>query len=167
MDVNLRIGIGYDSHKLVEGRNLILGGVDIPSEKGLHGYSDADVLAHALMDALLGAAALGDIGQHFPNTDEAYRDADSLELLKEVLLILEKDGFEPVNADVTVMAEQPKIAPHIGHMILNIEAAGMPEGSVNIKATTKATTGENMGFVGRGEGMAALAIAMVKAIGRE
>jgi 2-C-methyl-D-erythritol 2,4-cyclodiphosphate synthase len=163
MDVNLRIGIGYDSHKLVEGRKLILGGVDIPSEKGLHGYSDADVLAHALMDALLGAAALGDIGQHFPNTDEAYRDADSLELLKEVLLILEKDGFEPVNADVTVMAEQPKIAPHIGHMILNIEAAGMPEGSVNIKATT----GENMGFVGRGEGMAALAIAMVKAIGRE
>ena len=159
----LRIGIGYDSHRLVEGRKLILGGVDIPSEKGLHGYSDADVLVHALMDALLGAAALGDIGQHFPNTDEAYRDADSLELMKEVLLILEKDGFTPVNADVTVMAEQPRIAPHIGHMILNIEAAGMPEGSVNIKATT----GENMGFVGRGEGMAALAIAMVKAIGRE
>jgi len=159
----LRIGIGYDSHRLVEGRKLILGGVDIPSEKGLHGYSDADVLVHALMDALLGAAALGDIGQHFPNTDEAYRDADSLELLKEVLLILEKDGFTPVNADVTVMAEQPRIAPHIGRMILNIEAAGMPEGSVNIKATT----GENMGFVGRGEGMAALAIAMVKAIGRE
>ena len=159
----LRIGIGYDSHRLVEGRKLILGGVDIPSEKGLHGYSDADVLVHALMDALLGAAALGDIGQHFPNTDEAYRDADSLELMKEVLLILEKDGFTPVNADVTVMAEQPRIAPHIGHMILNIEAAGMPEGSVNIKATT----GENMGFVGRGEGMAALAIAMVKAIDRE
>ncbi len=159
----LRIGIGYDSHRLVEGRKLILGGVDIPSGKGLHGFSDADVLVHALMDALLGAAALGDIGQHFPNTDEAYRDADSLELLKEVLLILEKDGFTPVNADITVMAEQPKIAPHIGHMILNIEAAGMPEGSVNIKATT----GENMGFVGRGEGMAALAIAMVKAIDRE
>ena len=163
MDINVRIGIGYDSHKLVEGRKLILGGVDIPSEKGLHGYSDADVLVHALMDALLGAAALGDIGQHFPNTDEAYRDADSLELMKEVLLILEKDGFTPVNADITVMAEQPRIAPHIGHMILNIEAAGMPEGSVNIKATT----GENMGFVGRGEGMAALAIAMVKAIDRE
>ncbi len=159
----LRIGIGYDSHRLVEGRKLILGGVDIPSGKGLHGFSDADVLVHALMDAFLGAAALGDIGQHFPNTDEAYRDADSLELLKEVLLILEKDGFTPVNADITVMAEQPKISPHIGHMILNIEAAGMPEGSVNIKATT----GENMGFVGRGEGMAALAIAMVKAIDRE
>ena len=161
MDFNVRVGIGYDSHKLVEGRKLILGGVDIPSEKGLHGHSDADVLAHALMDALLGAAALGDIGQHFPNTDEAYKDADSLELLKKVLAILEKDGFEPVNADVTLMAEQPKIAPHIGRMILNIEATGMPEGSVNIKATT----GENMGFVGRGEGMAALAVALVKRIG--
>ena len=163
MDVNVRVGIGYDSHKLVEGRKLILGGVDIPSEKGLHGYSDADVLVHALMDALLGAAALGDIGQHFPNTDEAYKDADSLELLKMVLVILKKDGYEPVNADVTMIAEQPKIAPHIGHMIVNIEAAGMPEGSVNIKATT----GENMGFVGRGEGMAALAVAMVRAIDRE
>jgi 2-C-methyl-D-erythritol 2,4-cyclodiphosphate synthase len=158
---DLRVGIGYDSHRLVEGRKLILGGVDIPSEKGLHGYSDADVLLHALMDALLGAAALGDIGQHFPNTDEAYKDADSLELLKKVLGLLDKDGFEPVNADVTMVAEQPKIAPHIGHMIVNIEAAGMPEGSVNIKATT----GENMGFVGRGEGMAAMAVALVKRIG--
>ena len=158
---DLRVGIGYDSHRLVEGRKLILGGVDIPSEKGLHGYSDADVLVHALMDALLGAAALGDIGQHFPNTDEAYKDADSLDLLKKVLVLLEKDGYEPVNADVTVIAEQPKVAPHIGHMIVNIEAAGMPEGSVNIKATT----GENMGFVGRGEGMATLAVALVKRIG--
>ena len=158
---DIRVGIGYDSHRLVEGRKLILGGVDIPSEKGLHGYSDADVLVHALMDALLGAAALGDIGQHFPNTDEAYKDADSLDLLKKVLVLLEKDGYEPVNADVTVIAEQPKVAPHIGHMIVNIEAAGMPEGSVNIKATT----GENMGFVGRGEGMATLAVALVKRIG--
>ena len=157
---DIRVGIGYDSHRLVEGRKLILGGVDIPSEKGLHGYSDADVLVHALMDALLGAAALGDIGQHFPNTDEAYKDADSLELLKEILAILAKDGYEPVNADVTVIAEQPKMAPHIGHMIVNIEAAGMPEGSVNIKATT----GENMGFVGRGEGMAAHAVAMIKRV---
>jgi 2-C-methyl-D-erythritol 2,4-cyclodiphosphate synthase len=160
---NTRVGIGYDSHRLVEGRKLILGGVDIPSEKGLHGHSDADVLAHALMDALLGAAALGDIGQHFPNTDEAYKDADSLQLLKQVLVILEKDGYVPVNVDVTVMAEQPKVAPHIGHMIVNIEAAGMPEGSVNIKATT----GEGMGFVGREEGMAALAVAMVRAIDRD
>ena len=160
---DLRVGIGYDSHRLVQGRKLILGGVEIPSEKGLHGYSDADVLIHALMDALLGAAALGDIGQHFPNTDEAYKDADSLDLLKHVLLILDKDGYEPVNVDVTLMAEQPKVAPHIGHMIVNIEAAGMPEGSVNIKATT----GEGMGFVGREEGMAAMAVAMVKAIERD
>jgi 2-C-methyl-D-erythritol 2,4-cyclodiphosphate synthase len=158
---NLRVGVGYDSHRLVEGRKLILGGVDIPSEKGLHGHSDADVLAHALMDALLGAAALGDIGQHFPNTDEVFKDADSLELLKQILFILEKDGYEPVNVDVTLVAEQPKVAPHIGHMIVNIEAAGMPEGSVNIKATT----GEGLGFVGREEGMAALAVALVKRIG--
>jgi len=158
MDTKLRVGIGYDSHRLVEGRKLILGGVDIPSEKGLHGYSDADVLVHALMDALLGAAGLGDIGQHFPNTDAAYKDADSLELLKKVLTILEKDGYEPVNADVTMVAEQPRIAPHIGHMIVNIEEAGMPEGSVNIKATT----GENMGFVGRGEGLACMAVALIR-----
>lgn len=160
MSDQLRVGIGYDSHKLVEGRKLILGGVDIPSEKGLHGHSDADVLAHALMDALLGAAALGDIGQHFPNTDEEYKDADSLELLQQVLVILEKDGYEPVNVDITLVAEQPKVAPHIGHMIVNIEAAGMPEGSVNIKATT----GEGMGFIGRGEGMAALAVAMIRRV---
>jgi 2-C-methyl-D-erythritol 2,4-cyclodiphosphate synthase len=115
------------------------------------------------MDALLGAAALGDIGQHFPNTDEAYKDADSLELLQKVLVILETDGYEPVNADVTLVAEQPKVAPHIGHMIVNIEGAGMPEGSVNIKATT----GENMGFIGRGEGMAAYAVALVRAIAPE
>ena len=157
---DMRVGIGYDSHRLVEGRNLILGGVDIPSGKGLHGYSDADVLVHALMDALLGAAALGDIGQHFPNTDETYKDADSLDLLKKVLVLLEKDGYEPVNVDVTLMAEQPKVAPHIGHMIVNLEAAGMPDGSVNIKATT----GEGMGFVGREEGMAALAVAMIKRV---
>lgn len=158
MSENLRIGIGYDSHKLVQGRKLILGGVDIPHEKGLHGYSDADVLLHALMDALLGAAALGDIGQHFPNTDEAYKDADSLELLKKVLGLIEKDGYEPVNADITLVAEEPKVAPHIGHMIVNIEKAGMPEGSVNIKATT----GEGMGFVGRGEGMACMAVALIR-----
>lgn len=160
---DLRVGIGYDSHRLIEGRKLIIGGVDIPSEKGLDGHSDADVLVHALMDALLGAAALGDIGQHFPNTDEAYKDADSLDLLKNILVILEKDGYEPVNVDVTLVAEQPKVAPHIGHMIVNIEAAGMPEGSVNIKATT----GENLGFIGRGEGMAAHAVAMVRAIERD
>ena len=160
MENKFRVGIGYDSHKLVEGRRLILGGVDIPHGTGLLGYSDADVLAHALMDALLGAAGLGDIGQHFPNTDAKYEDADSLALLTQVLGILKKDGYEPVNADVTIVAEEPKIAPHIGHMIVNLEKAGMPEGSVNIKATT----GEGMGFVGRQEGMAALAVAMIKRV---
>ncbi len=160
MENRFRVGIGYDSHKLVEGRRLILGGVDIPHGTGLLGYSDADVLAHALMDALLGAAGLGDIGQHFPNTDAKYEDADSLALLTQVLDILNKDGYEPVNADVTLVAEEPKIAPHIGQMIVNIEMAGMPEGSVNIKATT----GEGMGFVGRGEGMACMAVALIRQI---
>ena len=157
---NLRVGMGYDSHQLVQGRRLILGGVEIHHPTGLLGHSDADVLAHALMDALLGAAALGDIGQHFPNTDPAFEGAGSLELLKKVLVILETDGFEPVNADITVLAELPKIAPHIGQMILNLEAAGMPEGSVNIKATT----GEGMGFIGRQEGIACLAVALIKRI---
>ena len=129
-----------------------MGGVDISHPTGLLGHSDADVLAHALMDALLGAAALGDIGQHFPDTDPEYEGVDSLELLKKILVILDKDGYEPVNADITVLAELPKIAPHIGQMILHLEAAGMPEGSVNIKATR----GEGMGFVGREEGIACL-----------
>ena len=155
---NTRVGIGYDSHRLVEGRRLILGGVDISHPTGLLGHSDADVLAHALMDALLGAAALGDIGQHFPDTDPEYEGADSLELLKKVLVILDKGGYEPVNADITVLAELPKIVPHIGQMIVQLEAAGMPEGSVNIKATR----GEGMGFIGREEGIAALAVALVK-----
>jgi 2-C-methyl-D-erythritol 2,4-cyclodiphosphate synthase len=160
MDINVRVGIGYDSHKLVEGRRLILGGVDISHPTGLLGHSDADVLAHALMDALLGAAALGDIGQHFPDTDPEYEGADSLELLKKVLVILEADGYEPVNADITVLAELPKIAPHIGQMIVQLEAAGMPEGSVNVKATR----GEGMGFIGRQEGIACLAVALIKRI---
>ena len=161
MDGNIRVGIGYDSHKLVAGRRLILGGVDISHPTGLLGHSDADVLAHALMDALLGAAALGDIGQHFPDTDPEFEGADSLELLKKILVILETDGYEPVNADITVLAELPKIAPHIGQMIVNLEAAGMPEGSVNIKATR----GEGMGFVGREEGIACLAVALIRSIG--
>jgi 2-C-methyl-D-erythritol 2,4-cyclodiphosphate synthase len=160
MSDSYRTGIGYDAHKLVEGRRLILGGVDISHPTGLLGHSDADVLAHALMDALLGAAALGDIGQHFPDTDPEYEGADSLELLKKVLVILEADGYEPVNADITVLAELPKIAPHIGQMIVQLEAAGMPEGSVNIKATR----GEGMGFIGREEGIACLAVAMIRGI---
>lgn len=158
MDVNIRVGIGYDSHRLVEGRKLILGGVDIPSEKGLLGYSDADVLTHALMDALLGAAGLGDIGKHFPDTDPEYERIDSIELLKKVHSFLAENGWEPVNADITILAEKPMMKPHVANMIANLEEAGMPEGSVNIKATR----GEGMGFIGRQEGIAAIAVALIR-----
>jgi 2-C-methyl-D-erythritol 2,4-cyclodiphosphate synthase len=160
MDPNVRIGIGFDSHRLVEGRRLILGGMEIPFEKGLLGHSDADVLTHALMDALLGAAGLGDIGEYFPDTDESYLGARSVDLLKKVLFFLEKDGFVPVNADMTILAENPAMRPHIGYMIGNLEEAGMPAGSINIKATR----GEGMGFVGREEGMAAMAVALIKRV---
>jgi len=160
MDPNVRIGIGYDCHRLVEGRRLILGGMEIHFERGLLGHSDADVVTHVLMDALLGAAGLGDIGEYFPDTDDSYLDARSVDLLKMVLSFLEKDGFVPVNADITIMAENPMMRPHIGQMILNLEEAGMPEGSVNIKATR----GEGMGFVGREEGIAAMAVALIKRV---
>lgn len=160
MDSNFRVGIGYDCHRLVEGRRLILGGMEIPFERGLQGHSDGDALTHALMDALLGAAGLGDIGEYFPDTDESLLDARSVDLLGKVLSFLEKDGFTPVNADVTVAAEKPLLRPHIGQMILNLEEAGMPEGSINIKATR----GEGMGFVGREEGIAAMAVALIKRV---
>jgi 2-C-methyl-D-erythritol 2,4-cyclodiphosphate synthase len=160
---NLRVGIGYDSHRLVEGRRLVLGGFEIPYERGLLGHSDADVLTHALMDSLLGAAGLGDVGEYFPDSDEKYRDADSVQLLGQVFSFLEKDGYAPVNADITLVVEQPMMRPYIGHMIENLEEAGMPEGSVNIKATR----GEGMGFVGRGEGIACISVAMVKRVDRE
>ena len=158
MKPKTRVGIGYDAHRLVEKRPLILGGVRIEQERGLDGHSDADVLIHALIDALLGAARMGDIGQHFPDTDEKYRDADSLELLKTVLSMIDNKGWKVGNADVTLLAEKPKVAPHIADMITNLEAAGMPEDSVNIKATR----GEGMGFIGREEGMAAIAVAMIE-----
>ncbi len=158
-----RMGIGFDSHRLVEGRDLILGGVRIPYEMGLEGHSDADVLTHALMDALLGAAGMGDLGGHFPDTDDMYRGADSLELLKEVLDLLRKDGWEAVNADATLLAESPKMAPFIPRMIGKLEDAGLGPGTVNIKATT----GEGMGFVGRGEGLAAIAVALVRKKNRQ
>lgn len=158
MSGNFRVGIGYDAHRLVEGQPLILGGVRIAHEQGLDGHSDADVLVHALMDALLGAAGMGDIGQHFPDTDETYRGADSLELLKSVLNMIRKKGWEVGNADVTLLAEKPKVATHIPKIILRLEASGMPEGSVNIKATR----GEGMGFIGREEGMAAMAVALIE-----
>jgi 2-C-methyl-D-erythritol 2,4-cyclodiphosphate synthase len=146
-----RTGIGIDSHRFAPGRRLVLGGVEIPHELGLAGHSDADVLAHAIADALLGAAGLGDIGQHFPDTDEAYRDADSMALLREVVDRVRAAGHELVHVDATVMLERPRLAPHREAIHESLAAV---LGSVNVKATT----GEGMGFVGRAEGAAALAI---------
>ncbi|MCI6488428.1 MAG: 2-C-methyl-D-erythritol 2,4-cyclodiphosphate synthase [Clostridiales bacterium] len=154
----MRIGHGYDVHRLVEGRKLILGGVFIPWEKGLLGHSDADVLLHALMDALLGAAALGDIGKHFPDTDEQYRGADSMELLRQVRRILSAQGFTIGNVDCTVLAQRPKLAPHILQMRENIAAA--LEVSVD-RVSVKATTEEGLGFTGEGLGIAAHAVVLI------
>ena len=154
----MRIGHGYDVHRLVEGRKLILGGVDIPWEKGLLGHSDADVLLHALMDALLGAAALGDIGRHFPDTDEQYRGADSMALLRQVRTILSDQGFTAGNVDCTVLAQRPKLAPHIQQMRENIAAAlEIPVDRVSVKATTE----EGLGFTGEGLGIAAHAVVLI------
>ena len=155
----IRIGHGYDVHRLVSDRKLILGGVDIPHEKGLLGHSDADVLVHAIMDAMLGACALGDIGRHFPDNDEKYRGISSLELLKNVNALIKKNGFSVVNIDVTIVIQQPKIASHIGDMINNIcENLGIEQGRVNIKATTE----EKLGFTGSMEGVSAHAVVSVK-----
>ena len=152
-----RAGIGWDSHRLEAGRRLVLGGVEIPgSELGLAGYSDADVLTHAVIDALLGAAGLGDIGRHFPDTDERWCDADSIELLRAVLGLLRQAGFAPLNVDATVACEAPKLDPHREDMRSRLaDALELDSGAVNVKFTT----GERMGFVGRGEGIAALAVA--------
>lgn len=153
-----RIGHGYDVHRLVEGRSLILGGVEIPYEKGLLGHSDADVLLHALMDALLGAAAMGDIGRLFPDTDPAFKGADSRVLLREVVCRMRKAGFSVGNVDVTLIAQRPKVAPYIGQMRQNIaDDLGVPCSQVNVKATTE----EHLGFTGSGEGMAAHAVALL------
>jgi 2-C-methyl-D-erythritol 2,4-cyclodiphosphate synthase len=148
----VRTGIGIDSHRFVPDRRLVLGGVEIPFELGLAGYSDADVLAHAIADALLGAAGLGDIGQHFPDTDPAFEGADSMDLLSTVVERVRAHGFSLLHVDATVMLERPRLAPHRDAIQASLEAV---LGSVNVKATT----GEGMGFVGRGEGAAALAIA--------
>jgi 2-C-methyl-D-erythritol 2,4-cyclodiphosphate synthase len=149
-------GIGYDSHRLVAGRRLILGGVEIEHELGLAGHSDADALTHAVIDALLGAAGMGDIGELFPDSDERYRDADSIGLLDEVLARLGAAGLGVANVDATVVMERPKLGPHRDAIRRRLaEALGLPLGRVNVKATT----GEGMGFVGRGEGIAALAVA--------
>ncbi len=157
--MNIRIGHGYDVHRLVEGRPLILGGVEVEFEKGLLGHSDADVLAHAVMDSLLGAAAMGDIGKLFPDNDAAYAGADSLALLSRVAAALRSKGFEPVNIDATLLCQRPKLAPHINKMRENLaKAAGMSAEDVSVKATTE----EGLGFTGSGEGIAAHAVCLVE-----
>ncbi len=155
----MRIGHGYDVHRLVEGRDLILGGVKIPYEKGLLGHSDADVLLHAISDALLGAAGLGDIGKHFPDTDPAYKGADSLELLKEVARKVSAAGYRVSNIDVTMIAQRPKLKDHIPQMVRNIaDAVGIAPSRVNVKATTE----EKLGFTGTGEGMSCHAVCLLE-----
>lgn len=155
----MRIGHGYDVHRLVEGRRLILGGVEIPFEKGLDGHSDADVLTHAVMDALLGAAALGDIGKHFPDNDDRYLGADSIELLKAVSAVLTEHGWRLGNLDATVIAQRPKLAPYIDAMRARIAAAlGADVSAVSVKATTE----ERLGFTGDGSGIAAHAVCLIE-----
>lgn len=157
----MRVGMGYDVHKLAENRKLILGGVEIPYEKGLLGHSDADVLTHAIMDALLGAAALGDIGRHFPDTDARYKDADSMVLLKHVKELLEEHLFLIENIDATVIAQRPKLAAYIPKMVERIaEVLDLPESRVNVKATTE----EGLGFTGTGEGISAQAICALETV---
>jgi len=150
------VGIGFDSHRLTAGRRLVIGGVEIPYDRGLHGHSDADVLAHAITDALLGAAGLGDIGEHFPDTDERWRDADSMQLLASVVHSVQAAGLELVNVDCTVVMEAPKLSPHRQAIRERLaQTMSLELARVNVKAST----GESMGFVGRGEGVAALAVA--------
>lgn len=157
----MRIGMGYDVHKLTEGRKLILGGVNVPYEKGLLGHSDADVLTHAIMDALLGAAALGDIGKHFPDTDEAYKGADSIELLRHVKSLMDKKQYIISNIDATVIAQRPKLAAFIPDMVITIaEALGIEENQVNIKATTE----EGLGFTGNGDGISSHAVCLLETV---
>ena len=156
-----RFGMGYDVHRLVEGRKLILGGVDVPYEKGLLGHSDADVLLHAVSDAILGAAALGDIGTHFPDTDERFQGADSGKLLAEVVHLVRVEGYAIGNVDATIVAQAPKLLPHIPRMRENIaRLLGVAVGDVNVKATTE----ERLGFTGSGEGMSAYAVAGIERV---
>ena len=157
--MSARVGIGYDCHPFADARRLVLGGVEIPHERGLAGHSDADVLTHAVIDALLGAASLGDIGEHFPDADERHRDADSLELLRRVVELLASRGLAVGNVDATVILEAPQIGPHRARMRDSLAGAlGIEAGRVSVKATTS----EGMGFIGRGEGAAALAVASVE-----
>lgn len=157
----MRVGFGYDVHRLVEDRDLILGGVKIPYEKGLLGHSDADVLLHAIMDALLGAAALGDIGRHFPDTDPAYKGISSLRLLEHVGELLSQESYQIINLDATIIAQRPKMAPHISQMVEQVaRTLKIDKSQVNIKATTE----EGLGFTGSGEGIAAHAICCIEPI---
>ena len=158
----MRVGMGYDVHRLVEDRELILGGVTIPDEKGLLGHSDADVLLHAIMDALLGAAALGDIGKHFPDTDDQYKGISSIALLEKVAKLLEKECYMIENIDATIIAQQPKMRPYIEQMEENIaNALGIEKNRVNVKATTE----EGLGFTGEGAGISSQAICLLEEIG--
>lgn len=153
----MRIGFGYDSHRFVEGRKLIIGGVEIPHEKGLGGHSDADVLCHAVADAVLGAVGLGDIGTHFPDTDAKWKDAASVELLKYIVDLARMNGFQVVWVDSTIIAERPRLSPYVSEMKEVLSRTGIPSGVINIKAKTN----EGMGFIGRGEGIAAYAVCLL------
>ncbi|MCE9642625.1 MAG: 2-C-methyl-D-erythritol 2,4-cyclodiphosphate synthase [Betaproteobacteria bacterium] len=155
----MRIGQGFDAHALKTGRKLIIGGVTIPHDKGLDGHSDADVLLHAICDALIGAAALGDIGRHFPDSDAQYKGIDSRKLLRETAALLKKNGWRVANLDATIIAQEPRMAPHIAAMVANIAAdIGVASGDVNVKAKTT----EKLGFTGRGEGIAAEAVVLIE-----
>jgi 2-C-methyl-D-erythritol 2,4-cyclodiphosphate synthase len=156
----MRIGIGYDSHRLVTGRSLILGGVNIPFEKGLLGHSDGDVLTHAIIDAIIGALGLGDIGKHFPDTDPKYKDASSVEMLKHIVNVAALNGFEVSWIDTTVIAEHPKLSPFTESMKKAIAQSGIQPDLINIKAKTN----EGMGFIGRGEGIAAYAVCLLTSV---
>ena len=156
----MRTGFGYDSHRLVEGRRLIIGGVEVPFDKGLLGHSDADVLCHAIIDAIIGALGLGDIGRHFPDSDPQWKDAASTDMLKYIISIARMNGYFVSWVDTTIIAEQPKMAPFIDDMKDSLSKAGIPPGSINIKAKTN----EGMGFIGRGEGIAAYAVCLLEKI---
>ncbi len=157
----MRVGLGYDAHRLVEGRPLVLGGVRIPYHLGLAGHSDADVLSHAIGDALLGAVGAGDLGTHFPDRDPAYRNISSLVLLERIITLVKARGFKPVNVDAVVVAQEPRLAPYLEEMIANLAPIlGLTPEAVNLKATTT----EHMGFIGRGEGIAAYAVVLVMKI---
>jgi 2-C-methyl-D-erythritol 2,4-cyclodiphosphate synthase len=153
----MRIGIGYDSHRLVEGRKLIIGGVTIPFEKGLIGHSDADVLCHAITDAVIGSLGLGDLGKYFPDTDPRWKDVSSIQMLKEIIDITRMNGYDVIWVDSVIIAERPKMSPHIEAMKVALSEAGISPGAINIKAKTN----EGMGFIGRGEGITANAVCLL------